>query len=754
VATLALVGALALGVAFLAGLFVWLLVWFGQFAGALPPPDQLTAQQPFQTTRVLAADESTTLYEITDPQGGRRTIVSLAQMPRDLIEATIATEDAGFYTNPGFELRAIVRAGVDDLTSKEILSGASTITQQVVRNVLLTPAEREDQSARRKVKEIILAYQLTQTYTKDQILGVYLNTIPYGNHSFGVEAAAEAYFGKPVADLDLAQCALLAGLPQAPSYYDPYVRLDAVKQRQEYVLQRMVEQGYITAHQAQAADAETLHFVDRQRPVVAPHFVAYVTDVLVSQLGLNQLYHGGDTVVTTLDLPLQSLADQTVAADLPVLHQVGGNNLALVALDPQTGRILALVGSANYDDDRIAGEVDMALAPRASGGILSPLTYALALAHGDTLVTPLDRQTAVPGQVASPGSATDVVPLGQALAEGLSAPASFLMAHVGNQAWIDLAARIGLANLAPRLSYSPDLTIAEARVSPMEVAQVYATLAAGGLAHPPTAIDRIVAPGGKAVTVPRLAAKPALDPGVAYLVGLALSNPAWRPPADQAQLALAPPVAAHLGWSQDHRDAWAVGYVPNLVVVVWTGNSNGQALTSTAAAARIWRDYFQGALTLRPPAPVAVPADIVRVSLCQNPACTTTAQEPVLRGTEQQVEAANARAIAEPTVTTGNSLTPLVDRAPTPVATPTALAAPVLSGLVAVPELSGLSLEKARAALSAAGLASAASIQYRSAADLSGTPTTAAVGQVIRTSPAAGTKVAAGTQVVLIVRSS
>ena len=186
---LCLFGILAFGsVAASVGL-VWGLVWFGQFAGALPPPENLTAHQPFQTTRVVASDRSTLLYEITDPQGGRRTVVTLDQVPRYLIEATIATEDPGFFSNPGFEPRSILRAGLDDLSHNGIVSGASTITQQVVRNVLLTPDERQQVSAARKIREIIVAYQLTQTYTKEQILQIYLNEINYGNRSYGIEAA-------------------------------------------------------------------------------------------------------------------------------------------------------------------------------------------------------------------------------------------------------------------------------------------------------------------------------------------------------------------------------------------------------------------------------------------------------------------------------------------------------------------------------------------------------------------------------------
>ncbi|HEX5415403.1 MAG TPA: transglycosylase domain-containing protein, partial [Chloroflexota bacterium] len=364
---------------------------FGRYIGALPPPEDLNAHSFFQTTPVLASDGHSLLYEITDPEGGRRTLISLDEMPRNLVEATIATEDAGFFTNPGVEPRAIVRAAFDDLAYHHIVSGASTITQQVVRGILFTPEERFDQSAARKIKEAIIAYQVTQTYRKDQILELYLNTIFYGNHSYGIQAAAEGYFGKSVESLDLAECSLLAGIPQSPGYYDPYQRLDAVKERQAYVLQRMVIEGYITPAEARAAYDEPLHFVDRRHASVAPHFVSYVTSLLDQKLGTNRLYHDGDRAVTTLDLPIQQAAEAALAGRREALAAAGATNAAIVVLDPRDGHLLALVGSLNYDDPEIEGEVNMAFVPRSSGGILSPLTYAMGLNDGETLISPLPQ---------------------------------------------------------------------------------------------------------------------------------------------------------------------------------------------------------------------------------------------------------------------------------------------------------------------------------------------------------------------------
>ncbi len=745
-----LVGAVAAG--------IWLIAWFGQFAGALPPPDQLTARAPFQTTPVLADDGSTVLYEITDPQGGRRTIIKLSQMPRTLIEATIATEDAGFYSNPGFEIRAIFRAAVEDLSHQQLLSGASTITQQVVRNVLLTPQERLDRSGRRKVKEIILAYQLTQTYTKDQILDVYLNEIPYGNRSFGVEAAAETYFGKPAAQLDLAQSAMLAGIPQAPSYYDPYRNPQAVKERQSYVLQRMVDQGYITEDQARAAAAEPLHYVDQQHAPIAPHFVNYVIDLLQSELGTDRLYFGGDRAITTLDVPLQIMAERAVTSNPTVAAKGSGTNAALVAIDPRNGHVLAMVGSANYDDPDIAGEVNMALAPRQSTGILTPFTYALALDHGQTLVSSVIDEPLQSAQgtdllhpVADPHHYLGPVTLRQAIGLGLAAPALQIVGNLGSQSLIDLMTRTGITNFRQEIDYTPSLLVAGAHVSPMQVVQAYAMLADGGTAHRPVVIDKVVEPDGKVTPGATEKASDALPPGVAYLVSDALIDPSVRPPDVQRALDLNRPVAFHSATSDDRLDSWAAGYFPNLVVVVWVGSTNGKPLGDVDAASKIWGSFVRDAIQARPPDPYPRPSDVVDLSLCANPGCTSKRTEPVLKGTEQTAEQANAAQIGKPRTGITDSQTPLVNRAASDQsATGRLTIAP--TGPIVVPDVSGILPEQARLRITSAGLANAPVVNYVSGQALPPGARRVAVGTVVGTSPAAGASAAPGTTVALTVR--
>ena len=741
----------------IAGLILGL-IWFGKFVGALPPPDQLAAHQSFLTTKVLSGDGVTLLYEITDPNGGRRTLVPLDQIPRTLIEATIATEDAGFFANPGFEIRSIIRAAIDDLTQKQIVSGASTITQQVVRNVLLTPNERSNVSALRKVREVILAYQLTQTYSKADILQIYLNEIPYGNRSFGIEAAAEGYFGKPAANLDLAESALLAGLPQAPSFYNPYIRFSDVKDRQLYVLQRMVDQGYITSDEAYDAGSQDLHFVDPLHDVLAPHFVAYVSDILAKQLGSDRLFHGGNAAITTLDVNLERSAQAAIASNAAGLRDANANNVAVVALDPRNGRILAMVGSANYDDSTIAGEVNMARARRQSGGILSPITYALALSTGETLNAAVNVSSAA---TAASDTSTGVHPapettsIRDALGRGLEPPASHMMLLAGNQKFLDALTNAGVSDAASRVDYSGDQSISGAHVSPLEVAQLYAALADGGLAHPPVAIDRVVDQAGQTVWQPGPAEQVALDPNSAYLVSSVLADPAYRPvlrdasPDDAA-------VAAHTAFSDNKFDSWAAGYDSSLVLVVWVGNASGFALRDSRVSAAIWENIFQDYLSTHPAGTFEQPPDVVAVDLCANPGCTIKRSEYVVRGTEAVAQASNLKTIAKPVAVISNSRTPLVDRGKTSSPSVSPAVATVggrsPAGKITVPDVARMSPDQARQRLAADGLTNATQVQYMVPADLSAIPKDLPSGQVASTIPAAGVEVQPGTSVVLVVR--
>src|SRR5690606_4700729 len=371
--------ALAIGglfVVFAALVYVWLL-------RDLPSIDDLEAGMALPSTRILDR-YGRLLYQIADPETGVNQVIALDDLPASLAQATVATEDANFYRHPGVDIEGIARALWINVRGGEVVAGGSTITQQVVRNLLLDPEQRAERTLRRKLRESILALELTARMSRDDILALYLNQTYYGNMAYGVQAAARAYFGKDAADLSLAESAMLAGLPQAPALYDPLSSPEAAKARQRVVLDLMARQGYITQAEADLAYEEALHYAAVPYPIEAPHFVAAVWTQLQRQFP-DELYSGGLEVVTTLDLDWQNAAQDAVVRHLnwlnnppPGVPSHEAHNAAVVALDPHTGQVLAMVGSPDYSDERIDGAVNAALAPRQPGSALKPFTYALA----------------------------------------------------------------------------------------------------------------------------------------------------------------------------------------------------------------------------------------------------------------------------------------------------------------------------------------------------------------------------------------
>ncbi|HEY66213.1 MAG TPA: penicillin-binding protein, partial [Caldilineae bacterium] len=350
----------------------------------LPSPERLAENQVAPSTHILDR-HGRLLYEVIDPQGGKHTPVPLSAIPQACHQAVIATEDSRFYQHPGFDLRAIARAAWQDLRERRIVSGGSTITQQVVRNLLLPPQERGQRTLRRKLREAWLAWRLTRHYSKDEILALYLNQSYFGHFAYGIEAAAQAYFGKHVTELDLAECALLAGLLQSPAAYNPLEHPEAAAARQRVVLDLMVKDGYITPEEADLAAAEPLRFASSPFPIEAPHFVMYVQGLLEEMFGIERLRAGGLRVYTSLDLDLQRTAESVVRRRLREIQEdenaspeLRMDSAALVALDPRTGEILAMVGSPDYFDARINGAVNGALALRQPGSAIKPITYAVA----------------------------------------------------------------------------------------------------------------------------------------------------------------------------------------------------------------------------------------------------------------------------------------------------------------------------------------------------------------------------------------
>jgi penicillin-binding protein 1C len=660
---------------FAALVLLGLLGFYRWLTADLPTPDTLVVRASTGTTKIFDR-HGQLLYEILDPRTGARTRVPLADVPIYLQQATVATEDATFYTNPGVSLWAIVRALVLNARQGEVVSGGSTITQQVARLVLMAPQERAQRTLVRKLREALLALRLSRVYDKDTLLEMYLNEVYYGNLAYGIEAAAQAYFGVHTRDLDLAQCALLAGLPQAPALHDPLVRQDAAKARQRVVLGLMVRQGYITQEQADLAHAEPLHFTGLSDVLHAPHFVAYVRNQLEEVLGSEALLAGGWHVTTTLDLDLQQRAEVIVPRRLAEIAEHGATTGALVAIDPATGHVLAMVGSANYGDAGIDGAVNGATGLRQPGSAMKPFLYAAAFAGanetglGDWTPASVvyDVRTAfitAEGETYVPANPDNVyhgpVTLRDALANSYNLPAVVLQERVGTGVLLDTAHRFGLATLRDARRYGLALTLGGGEVTLLDMTAAYAVFATGGIRREPVTVLGLARVDHEWASVDSrsvdsefvdsgLVDSPAtrvISPQVAYLVTDILSDNDARAPAFglNSPLRLSRPAAAKTGTTTNWRDNWIIGYTPDLVTGVWVGNASGAPMrhvSGVSGAGPIWHDFMEVAHRSVPVHDFAVPDGLVWRDICPlsghlaGPHCPYSRREVFVAGTEPQ----------------------------------------------------------------------------------------------------------------------
>jgi penicillin-binding protein 1C len=592
--------------------------------GRLTAYDQ---SQSFQTTRIFDRN-GVLLYEIFGE--GKRTRVPLTAIPADLINATVATEDRTFWDNPGVDLPAIAGAFWRNTQAGEIQSGASTITQQLVRHVAFSYEERTEQSMRRKLKEALLAIVLTRMKSKDEILELYLNEIYYGNLAYGVEAAAQTYFGRPAVELTRAEATMLAGLPQSPAQLDPYnpnpLARAAVRERHATVLELMVRRGYLSPAEAEATRDEELHWVPLRASVVAPHFVFYVRQLLEELHGPDVVAHGGLRVTTSLDVRYQALAEEIARAHVGRLRDAHNlTNAALVAIKPGTGEILAMLGSVDYYDDAIDGRVNVALAERQPGSAIKPLTYAAAFEQGFSPADVLwDVETRFPqydGSAYIPvnydGRFHGPVRVRDALANSYNIPAVQLLRYVGVERLIDFSHRLGITGLRRGTSvYGLALTLGGGEVRLLDLTAAFGAFANGGAiagrpvpeqrrlegnpALEPLAILRVEDSAGRLLwTAPQVAPEAVLDPRIAYQITSILSDNIARSPAFGADspLKLDRPAAVKTGTSNDFRDNWTIGYTPGLVVGVWAGNSDNSPMVDVSGirgAAPIWHDFVTG----------------------------------------------------------------------------------------------------------------------------------------------------------------
>jgi membrane peptidoglycan carboxypeptidase len=571
-------------------------------------------RETFETTRLFDR-HGELLWEFFGE--GKRTPVSLDRVPADLINATIATEDDTFFENNGLDAPSLVAAIVANLRHPDDRPvGGSTITQQLVRHLAFDYEERTAVSYNRKTKEIILAWIMNRRYEKDEILALYLNEIYYGNLAYGVEAAAQTYFGKSIAELALAEASLLAGLPQSPVELDPFANLEGVKERQWFVLNQMVDEGYITRMEAEAAYLTPLTFAAQEVSLAAPHFAVYVRGQLEAQLGADVVANGGLQVTTTLDLRYQRLAELLARQHVNALgaeHNL--TNAALVALKPGTGEILAMLGSVDYRDDAIDGNVNVALSPQQPGSAIKPITYAAALspdpATGEPAWSAADLLWDVPvtypqfdGSEYSPvnydGRFHGPLRVREALANSYNVPAVLLLQDIGLPRFLETAQAMGIGSFSDDPSrYGLSLTLGGGEVTPLELTAAYAVLANGGFRVPPVSILKIERSNGEVLfeSAPPAPA-PVIDPRVAFLISDILDDDVARTPAmgRDNPLALPFPAAAKTGTTNDFRDNWTVGYTPGLVVGVWTGNSDNSPMidvSGLSGAAPLWRAFME-----------------------------------------------------------------------------------------------------------------------------------------------------------------
>jgi penicillin-binding protein 1C len=641
-----------------------LLFSYYSIARTLPSVEDLqTRASQFETTRILDRNGNS-LYEILDPNAGRRTYVPLEQISPVLIAATIATEDQEFYNHPGFDPAAILRALWQNYRTNGQGGGASTITQQLARALLLSPEERAERTYSRKAREIILAAEITRRYSKDDILELYLNEIYYGNLAYGIEAASETYFAKTANQLTLSEASFLAGLPQSPSVYDVYTNRDITLERQQQVLVLMFglsqSKGCIKVNTSEvpicvdelaAANAanEMKSYVFNPPNINTryPHWVNYIREQLEAQYGAQTIYRSGFVVYTTLDPTLQDQAQALVTDQLSQLAANNAHNGALVSIRPSTGEILAMVGSPDFYNEAISGQINMANSPtRQPGSSIKPINYVAAFEKG---WTPATLIWDVPSEFPPSGDPNDTrepyrpvnydgrfhgpVTVRTALSNSLNVPAVKTLNFVRvyddpstpqKDGMVAMAERLGITSLT-RPDYGLALTLGGGDVSLLDMTSAFSVFANYGKRVPPVAILKIVDFQGNVV----YEYKPSEPQQViraehAFLISSILSDNEARSWMFGRNSVLNLPfqVAAKTGTTNDFRDNWTLGYTPDLVTGVWVGNADYTPMVNTTGltgAAPIWSSFMNFAVpyvTNNAPTPFTVPPGIVQMVIC------------------------------------------------------------------------------------------------------------------------------------------
>lgn len=602
------VGFLILGILFIAVAFA-------------PVPDisSFASRQIYQSTRIYDRTGQILLYDYN--RDAKREIVPLSDISPNAINATVAIEDSSFYEHGGIRLTSIVRAIFADVFGTTLSQGGSTITQQVVKNTLLTSKK----SVVRKVHEWVLAIKLEETFSKDSILETYLNSIPYGGTLYGIEAASEAYFGIPAKDLSVAQSAYLAAMIQAPSYYSPYgSHKEDLVVRKNIVLDRMFTLGFIDETTHSSSKLKEISFSSSGRnSIIAPHFVFYILDQLEKMYGTNALV-SGLKVTTTLDAELNTKAESIVGQyAIENEKKFGASNASLIAVDPSTGQILSMVGSRNFFDKEIDGQFNATLASRQPGSTMKPFIYSLALMNGYTRNTvifdtptqfstrckPEDTNNGTP-PCYSPGNFDNTfrgpMTFESALAQSINIPAVKVMYLVGVQKAINLAKLFGLETLGDPEQYGLTLVLGGGEVRLLDLAGAYSVFANDGIKNQPTGILEVVDSVGNVLTKKQIEPMRVIPENIARDMSAMLSDAPARVPSYSLSSPLSFPnydVAVKTGTTNDTRDAWVVGYTPSVVLGVWVGNNDNTPMVKTTAgfiAVPMWHSAMEYALLKYP----------------------------------------------------------------------------------------------------------------------------------------------------------
>ena len=596
----------------------FLVLWAAQLN--MPDFDSFNERKVVQSTKIYDKTGKVLLYDVNGAI--RRTVVNYEDMSRYIKNATVAIEDREFYQHHGIKPKAIIRALITNIAEGRRAQGGSTITQQVIKNTLLTT----DKSISRKLKEAFLALKLEKNYTKDEILALYLNESPYGGTIYGVEEASQAFFGKPAKEVTLAEAAYLAALPKAPTYYSPYGNhVSDLEARKNLVLREMLSLGFITKEEEAAALAEKVTFSrEESKGLKAAHFVMYVLEYLEENYGREALETSGFRVITTLDYDLQKKAEEIVAQyGEENEKKYNAKNAGVIGIDPNNGDILVMVGSRDYFDTENQGNFNITLSHRQPGSTFKPIVYASAFNKGytpDTVVfdVPTNFSTncsttgvplyahITPDSCYMPqnydGLYRGPMNLRSALAQSINIPAVKMLYLVGVNDALTTARAMGITSLGEAKQYGLTLVLGGGEVSPLELATAYGVFATEGIRHEATPIVKIQNLSGKVLEEHTTTSEDVLPANTARLISSVLSDNVARTPSYGANSPLYFPdrdVAVKTGTTNDYKDAWTVGYTPSFVLAAWVGNNDNKPMEKKVAGflvAPMWNAIFTEAL--------------------------------------------------------------------------------------------------------------------------------------------------------------